>query len=108
MSATQISAKDVAELRARTGAGMMDCRKALTETNGDFDIKAYDEVTFFEFAKTNDIKKATVKGEVYIPGTYNITETTTINDLLKISGGFTKKTLDIFLKHKRKTESVQN
>lgn len=63
------------------------------ETNGDFDIKAYDEVTFFEFAKTNDIKKATVKGEVYIPGTYNITETTTINDLLKISGGFTKKTL---------------
>lgn len=62
-------------------------------TNGDFDIKAYDEVTFFEFAKTNDIKKATVKGEVYIPGTYNITETTTINDLLKISGGFTKKTL---------------
>lgn len=31
------SAKDVAELRARTGAGMMDCKKALDETNGDLD-----------------------------------------------------------------------
>ena len=32
-----ISAKDVAELRARTGAGMMDCKKALEETGGDID-----------------------------------------------------------------------
>ena len=31
------TAKDVAELRARTGAGMMDCKKALTESNGDFE-----------------------------------------------------------------------
>jgi elongation factor Ts len=31
------SAKDVQELRQRTGAGMMDCKKALTETNGDMD-----------------------------------------------------------------------
>ena len=31
------TAKDVAELRARTNAGMMDCKKALTETNGDFE-----------------------------------------------------------------------
>jgi elongation factor Ts len=37
MAATQITAKDVAELRARTGAGMMDCKKALEETNGDLD-----------------------------------------------------------------------
>jgi len=29
------TAKDVAELRARTGAGMMDCKKALAETKGD-------------------------------------------------------------------------
>jgi len=34
---TAISAKDVGELRARTGAGMMDCKKALEETNGDMD-----------------------------------------------------------------------
>lgn len=32
-----ISAKDVARLREMTGAGMMDCKKALTEHDGDFD-----------------------------------------------------------------------
>lgn len=32
-----ITAKSVKELRERTGAGMMDCKKALTETNGDID-----------------------------------------------------------------------
>ena len=30
-----ISAADVKELREKTGCGMMDCKKALTETNGD-------------------------------------------------------------------------
>jgi elongation factor Ts len=34
---TTISAKDVAALRARTGAGMMDCKKALDEAAGDVD-----------------------------------------------------------------------
>ncbi len=32
-----ISASDVNKLRQITGAGMMDCKKALSETNGDFD-----------------------------------------------------------------------
>ncbi len=32
-----ISAQDVNKLRQMTGAGMMDCKKALTEANGDFD-----------------------------------------------------------------------
>src|SRR4029079_17631481 len=32
-----ITAKDVAALRERTGAGMMDCKKALEETSGDLD-----------------------------------------------------------------------
>lgn len=31
------TAQDVMRLRAQTNAGMMDCKKALTETNGDFD-----------------------------------------------------------------------
>ena len=31
------TAKDVATLRERTGCGMMDCKKALTEADGDFD-----------------------------------------------------------------------
>jgi elongation factor Ts len=35
MAATTITAKDVQELRQRTGAGMMDCKKALEETSGD-------------------------------------------------------------------------
>jgi elongation factor Ts len=34
---TTISASDVNKLRQMTGAGMMDCKKALTESNGDFD-----------------------------------------------------------------------
>ena len=33
-----ISTKDIAELRARTGAGMMDCKKALEEANGDMSL----------------------------------------------------------------------
>lgn len=32
-----ISAKDVATLRQKTGAGMMDCKNALTEAQGDFE-----------------------------------------------------------------------
>jgi elongation factor Ts len=32
-----ISAKDVAELRKQTGIGMMECKKALVETDGDFE-----------------------------------------------------------------------
>ncbi|WP_295794741.1 translation elongation factor Ts [Mucilaginibacter sp.] len=37
MSTVTISASDVNKLRQQTGAGMMDCKKALTETNGDFE-----------------------------------------------------------------------
>jgi elongation factor Ts len=33
-----ISAADVNKLRNMTGAGMMDCKKALTEANGDFEV----------------------------------------------------------------------
>lgn len=37
MSTVTISAADVNKLRQQTGAGMMDCRKALIESNGDFE-----------------------------------------------------------------------
>jgi len=37
MSTVTISAQDINKLRQMTGAGMMDCRKALTETNGDYE-----------------------------------------------------------------------
>ena len=35
---TNISASDVGKLRKQTGSGMMDCKNALVESNGDFDI----------------------------------------------------------------------
>ncbi|MET0300955.1 MAG: translation elongation factor Ts, partial [Flavitalea sp.] len=37
MSTVAITAADINKLRQATGAGMMDCRKALTEANGDFE-----------------------------------------------------------------------
>jgi len=37
MSTVTISAADVNKLRMQTGAGMMDCKKALMEANGDFE-----------------------------------------------------------------------
>jgi elongation factor Ts len=37
MSTVTITAADINKLRQMTGAGMMDCRKALTEANGDFE-----------------------------------------------------------------------
>lgn len=37
MSTTTITAADINKLRKQTGAGMMDCRKALMESNGDFE-----------------------------------------------------------------------
>ena len=33
-----ITASQVKELRQRTGAGMMDCKKALTEKDGDIEL----------------------------------------------------------------------
>ncbi len=37
MNTITITAADINKLRQQTGAGMMDCRKALTESNGDFE-----------------------------------------------------------------------
>jgi len=33
----KVTASEVNKLRKNTGAGMMDCKKALVEANGDFD-----------------------------------------------------------------------
>jgi elongation factor Ts len=51
MTTMNFTAKDVQELRQRTGAGMMDCKKALTETNGDLDGAA-------EYLRKKGIAKA--------------------------------------------------
>jgi elongation factor Ts len=37
MASATITSKDVSELRARTGAGMMDCKRALEEAGGDLE-----------------------------------------------------------------------
>ena len=50
-----ISAKTVKDLRERTGAGMMDCKKALVKSDGDLD-KAVD------FLRKSGIAKAEKKG----------------------------------------------
>ncbi|MDY5059387.1 translation elongation factor Ts [Staphylococcus simulans] len=52
----QITAKLVKELRERTGAGMMDCKKALVETDGDID-KAID------YLREKGIAKAAKKAD---------------------------------------------
>src|SRR3989338_3323272 len=49
-----ISANQVKELREKTGAGMMDCKKALSESGGDFE-KALD------FLKRQGVLKAAKK-----------------------------------------------
>ena len=49
-----ITAGMVKELREMTGAGMMDCKKALTETNGDMDAAV-------EFLRKNGQAKAEKK-----------------------------------------------
>ena len=51
-----ISAKEVNELRQKTGAGMMDCKKALTECNGDIEAA-------IDWLREKGISKAAKKAE---------------------------------------------
>ena len=53
---TQITASLVKELRERTGAGMMDCKKALTQTDGDIDAA-------IDYLRENGIAKAAKKAD---------------------------------------------
>jgi elongation factor Ts len=54
MSTVEIAAKDVKALRERTGAGMMDCKKALTEAQGDVD-KAIEILRLKQGKKIQDL-----------------------------------------------------
>jgi elongation factor Ts len=58
MSAVEIAAKDVKALRERTGAGMMDCKKALTEAQGDMD-KAIEILRLKQGKKIQDLGERT-------------------------------------------------
>jgi elongation factor Ts len=56
MSTTTITAADINKLRQQTGAGMMDCRKALTESNGDFE-------TAIDYLRKKGQKVAALRGD---------------------------------------------
>lgn len=58
MSATDISAKDVKALRDRTGAGMMDCKKALAESENDIE-KAIEILRLKQGKKIQDLGERT-------------------------------------------------
>jgi elongation factor Ts len=58
MSAVEISAKDVKALRDRTGAGMMDCKKALAESDGDIE-KAIELLRVKQGKKIQDLGERT-------------------------------------------------
>lgn len=68
-----ITAAQVKELRDRTGAGMMDCKKALTETNGDI------ELAIDNMRKSGAAKAAKKAGNIAAEGTI----------LIKSGEGFT-------------------
>ncbi|MBO5207471.1 MAG: elongation factor Ts [Clostridia bacterium] len=73
------TAKDVAELRKQTGCGMMDCKKALTETNGDFDaaIKYLREKGMGAVAKKAD--RIAAEGLVDVMTIDNVTAIVEVN-----------------------------
>lgn len=93
-----ITAKLVKELREKTGAGMMDCKKALQETDGDID-KAID------FLREKGIAKAAKKadriaaeGTVYVSSKGNdavIVEINSETDFVARNEGFQKLVKDI-------------
>ena len=59
----EITAKEVKRLRDATGAGMMDCKKALIESDGDFD-KAVEELRKKGLAKAAEQRSAMVRWAV--------------------------------------------
>jgi elongation factor Ts len=58
MSTANITAQDVKALRERTGAGMMDCKKALTEAGGDIE-KAIEILRLQQGKKIQDLGERT-------------------------------------------------
>jgi len=64
MSTSPVAAKEVKALRERTGAGMMDCKKALTEADGDVE-KAIEILRVKQGKKIQDLgERAATEGTV--------------------------------------------
>lgn len=76
MSTLTISAADVNKLRQQTGAGMMDCKKALMEANGDFeaaiDILRKKGQKIAANRQDREAKEGYVFGKVSADGKYGI------------------------------------
>ncbi|MBD1583649.1 translation elongation factor Ts [Pseudoalteromonas sp. S16_S37] len=74
-----VTAALVKELRERTGAGMMDCKKALTETNGDI------ELAIENMRKSGAAKAAKKAGNIAAEGTILIKEGEGFAALLEVN-----------------------
>lgn len=73
-----ISAQDVNKLRKMTGAGMMDCKKALQEANGDFDAAVTILRKKGQKISSKRADRATTEGAVFINETEDATQATLI------------------------------
>ena len=74
-----VTAALVKELRERTGAGMMDCKKALTETDGDI------ELAIENMRKSGAAKAAKKAGNIAAEGTILIKEGNGFAALLEVN-----------------------
>jgi elongation factor Ts len=72
MSTTTITAAEINKLRQQTGAGMMDCRKALVESNGDFEAA-------IDYLRKKGQKVAALRGDREAKEGVVIAKTTTDN-----------------------------
>ncbi|OUS28975.1 translation elongation factor Ts [Thalassotalea sp. 42_200_T64] len=74
-----ITAKQVKELRDRTGAGMMDCKKALQETDGDIDL------AIENMRKSGQAKAAKKAGNIAAEGAIIIKQNDGVAALVEIN-----------------------
>jgi elongation factor Ts len=73
-----ISAQDVNKLRQMTGAGMMDCKKALTEANGDFEAAIDILRKKGQKVSASRSDRNTTEGAVFVKTSANDTEATLV------------------------------
>ena len=97
---TPITAAMVKELRERTGAGMMECKSALTETNGDME-KAIDVLRAKGAAKAakraeRDVKEGAVGSYVHMGGKIGVlVEVGCETDFVSRNEGFQQLVRDV-------------
>jgi len=108
-----ITAAQVKELRERTGAGMMDCKKALTEANGDMDL------AIENMRKSGQAKAAKKAGNIAAEGTILIKEANGVAALVEVNCqtdfvakddnflGFANQVADAALESKASIEELQ-